>query len=131
MPRGRFRSGWLLALAVALVIGVALLQVNQFSAVTGTGYNIEELKRDLAAKQAENHDLEAEVARLSSLARVEIEARTRLQMDRPKTVQHLEINGPVPDHQTLPTRFQPPPFADDDGVADPPLWRRLMDLLPY
>lgn len=128
--RGRFRSGRLLALLVALVVGAALLQVNQFSAVTGTGYDIEQLKRDRAAKQAENHELEAEVASLSSLARVEIEARTRLQMDKPKAVWNLQVNGPVPDHQTLPTRFQPQ-FPVGAAETEPPFWQRLLDLLPY
>jgi cell division protein FtsL len=131
LARGRLRTGRWLALAVALVVGGALLQVNQSSAVTGTGYDIEGLKRERAAKQAQNHDLEAEVARLSSLARVEIEARVRLQMDKPKNTLNMNVAGPVPDHQTLPTRFLPPPFEDRDAGADPPFWRRLLDLLPY
>ena len=128
--RGRLRSKWLLAGAVVVLVAGALLQVNQFSAVTGTGYEIEQLKRERAARLAENHELEAEVARLSSLARVEIEARTRLQMDKPRTVHHMQVNSDVPDHQTLPTRFLPagPAGAPDD---DPPFWRRLLDLLPY
>jgi cell division protein FtsL len=130
MVRGPFRSRWVLALAIAAVVGGALLQVNQFSAVTGTGYDIEELKREKAAKQAQNHELEAEVAGLSSLARVEIEARTRLQMDKPKAVRHMQVNEAVPDHQTLPTRFLPQ-FPVQPSEADPPFWRRLLDLLPY
>lgn len=130
IARGRLRSKWLLAVAVIVVVAGALLQVNQFSAVTGTGYEIEDLKRERAAKVAENHELEAEVAQLSSLARVEIEARTRLQMDKPKTVRHMQVNSEVPDHQTLPTRFLPASPADASG-EDPPFWRRLMDLLPY
>ena len=97
----------LLTLAAVLLIVAAAMQVNQFSAVTGTGYEIEELKRERALKQAANHDAEAEVARLSSLARVEIEARTRLGMEPPKKVEHLNILGAVPDHQTLPTRYLP------------------------
>lgn len=130
MVRGRFRSRWVLALAIAAVIGAALLQVNQFSAVTGTGYDIEQLKKERAAKQAESHALEAEVARLSSLARVEIEARTRLQMDKPKAVLNMQVNETVPDHQTLPTRFLPP-LSVSGAEAEPPFWRRLLDLLPY
>lgn len=130
MVRGRLRSKWLLAAVLAIVVAAALLQVNQFSAVTGTGYEIEDLKRERAAKVAENHELEAEVARLSSLARVEIEARTRLGMDKPKAKRDIEVNVQVPDHATLPTRFLPanPIDASDD---DPPFWRRLFDLLPY
>jgi cell division protein FtsL len=132
MPFPRGARSWRVvgALAMLTVIAGALLQVNQLSAVTGQGYRIEELKRERAAKQAENHELEAEVARLSSLARVEIEARTRLEMAPPKRTLHLPVNRPVPDHQTLPTRFLPsqPETIERD---DPPFWRRVLDLLPY
>lgn len=129
---GRIASGrFVLVGAITLVIGAALLQVNQFSAVTVTGYQIEDLRRERAAKLAENHALEAEVARLSSLARVEIEARVRLGMAPAARVMHLEINGPVPEHQTLPTRYLPGEDASGAGTADPPLWKRLIDLLPF
>lgn len=129
---GRTGSGRIvLAGAAVLVIGAALLQVNQFSAVTGTGYQIEDLRRERAAKLAENHGLEAEVARLSSLARVEIEARVRLGMAPAGRVMHLEINGAVPEHQTLPTRYLPAEDASSADAAEPPLWKRLLDLLPF
>lgn len=134
LPSARVTGGlpWraLLIAAAALVLGVALLQVNQFSAVTGTGYQIEDLRRERAAKQAANRDLEAEVARLSSLARVDIEARTRLGMTPAARVMQLQIAGDVPDRQTLPTRFLPAGAAS--AAADgPPLWKRLLDLLPH
>ena len=129
--RGRLRSGWLVGAAAAtLVILGALLQVNQFSAVTGVGYDIEQLERERATKQAENHELEAEVARLSSLARVDIEARVRLGMTPAKQTIHMQVTGAVPEHQTLPTRFLPPEPTPVEA-DDPPLWKRLADLLPY
>jgi len=129
---GRLGSGRIVLVGAAvLVIGGALLQVNQFSAVTGTGYQIEDLKRERAAKQAENRDLEAEVARLSSLARVDLEARTRLGMAPAGRVMHLEVNGPVPEHQTLPTRFLPAADAANAESPRPTLWKRLLDLLPF
>lgn len=131
VARGRLGSGRLIGVAAgALVILGALLQVNQFSAVTGTGYEIEQLKRERATSQAENHELEAEVARLSSLARVDIEARVRLGMTPAKQTIHMQVTGAVPDHQTLPTRFLPPESAAVEP-DDPPLWKRLADLLPF
>ncbi len=135
LPRrvpGRLKSGsLLLIIAAVLVTGVAALQVNQFSAVTGTGYEIEDLKRERGAMQAANHDQEAEVARLSSLARVEIEARTRLGMVPATRVLHLDIVGAVPDHQTLPWRFLPPERAAADAQNGPSLLDQLLDLLPF
>ena len=128
---GRVSGSLVLAGAVVLVIGAALLQVNQFSAVTGTGYQIESLRQERAAKLAENHALEAEVARLSSLARVEMEARTKLDMAPASRVMHLQINGPVPERQTLPTRYLAAEDASKADAADPPLWKRLVDLLPF
>ncbi len=135
LPRaipGRLRSGRLpLMMAAILLTGAAALQVNQFSAVAGTGYEIEDLKRARGEKQATNHAREAEVARLSSLARVEIEARLRLGMVPPTKVVHLEITGEVPDHQTLPTRYLPREQgaeAESDGGS---FWDHVLDLLPF
>ena len=126
------RSPRLLVAAVAvLLLGVALLQVNQFSAVTTTGYEIEDLKRERAAKQAENHALEAEVARLSSLARVDIEARLRLQMVPATRVLHIGVNQPVPEHQTIPTRFLPREQAPEEAPGGASFFERLLDLLPF
>jgi cell division protein FtsL len=131
-PARRRRSGRLLAVcAVALLVAAAALQVNQFSAVTGTGYEIEELQRERAAKQALNHDLEAEVARLSSLARVEIEARLELGMVPPNEVRHISIVGAVPDHQTLPTRYLPEGEPAAEESDDGSFLEHVLDLLPF
>lgn len=135
LPRalpGRLRSGRVpLIFAAILLTGAAALQVNQFSAVTGTGYEIEDLKRARAEKQATNHDLEAEVARLSSLARVEIEARVRLGMVPPAKILNLDITGEVPDHQTLPTRYLPQEQEADDASDGGSFWDHVLDLLPF
>ena len=135
LPRavqGRLRSGRLpLVVAAILLTGAAALQVNQFSAVTGTGYQIEDLKRARAEKQATNHDLEAEVARLSSLARVEIEARLRLGMAPPARILNLDITGEVPDRQTLPTRYLPQEQDTEDAADGGSFWDQVLDLLPF
>jgi hypothetical protein len=135
MPFGKIRSGRLaLWIALALMVGVALLQVNQFSRVASTGYAINDLNRERAAKQAENHEIEAEVARLSSLARVDIEARLRLHMEPAQQKLYVDVNQPVPVRETLPTRFlpterratQPAPQA-----THTPAWKRLLKRLRF
>lgn len=134
-PFARLRSGKLaIALIIALVIGVALAQVQQFSQLTSTGYEIDALKRERAAKQAQNHELEAEVAQLSSLARVDWEARTRLGMQPAKRTLYIEVNATAPEQQTLPTRFRPAQPAQAPGPEpddERSVWERARGLLPF
>jgi cell division protein FtsL len=123
----------LTAIAIATVL-FALLQVNQFSRLTSTGYEIEELKRERTVKQAANHELEAEVAALSSLARIDWEARTRLGLQPAARTLYIEVNADAPAQQSLPTRYrrdEPAPVTGpaEDGGA--PLWRRMLRLLPF
>ena len=123
----------LLAGVLALVVAVALLQVNQFSRVTSTGYQINDLTRERAKKQAENYQIEAEVAHYSSLARVDIEARVRLGMAPPQRTLSISVDQPPPAHETLPTRYLPeenhdPPAPSPEARA---LWKRVLRLIPF
>jgi cell division protein FtsL len=128
------RSGRaMLVLAAVLVLAVALLQVNQFSRLTSTGYQIDSLTQLRDSKQAENHQLEADVAQLSSLARVDWQARVNLHMVPATRKLYISVNQPVPRRETLPTRFLPP---ENGGSAAPPaqsdsIWERLLKLLPF
>lgn len=125
------RTGRLLLVGtVGLAIIAAGFQVNQFSRLTSTGYQINELNRQRAERQASNHALEAEVARLSSLARVDWEARTRLHLEPAQQKLYIAVNHSVPDRQTLPTRFLPPE-APDAGPRGEPAWKRLLKSLPF
>jgi cell division protein FtsL len=120
--------------SIALAIVIAGAQVNQFSRLTSTGYEIEGLKRERAAKQAANHELEAEVARLSSLARIDWEARTRLGMTPATRTMYIDVNAELPARQSLPTRYlpdavqQPAPTVDADSDS---IWERALKLLPF
>ena len=131
---GRPRSGKLVLYVVgAIIVGVALLQVNQFSRLTSTGYEIESLKRERDIKLAENHKVEADVASLSSLARVDLVARTQLGFVPATRRMYIDVNHPVPQRQELPTRFQPeaqPATAAPHNGA--PWWQRAIGwLLPF
>ena len=120
----------MLAGALALVVVAAGFQVNQFSRLTSTGYEINELNRLRAEKQAENHALEAEVAQLSSLARVDWEARVRLHLQPAEQKLYITVNHEVPDRQTLPTRFLPTDGPDLEQPEEP-IWRRFLKSLPF
>ncbi len=130
--RGPRSNRWLAFAAVALVIIAALLQVNQFSRLTSTGYEIDSLRREGGAMQAQNHELAAEVASLSSLARVDWEARTRLMMEPASRRLYIEVNAVAPD-QSLPTRYLPPaePATDAPASNDESLWERALGALPF
>lgn len=134
-PLARPRSAKLwIAAAGALVVAVALIQVNQFSRVTSTGYEIDALSRQRADKLAANQDLEAKVAQLSSLARVDLEARTRLGMQPAAKTLYIDVNATVPGQQSLPTRYLPRDPAPDPPATEgesKPLWKRLLDKLPF
>lgn len=120
------------ALVLALVVAVALLQVNQFSRAASTGYQINDLNAERSAKQAENHAIEAEVARLSSLARVDIEARLRLGMVPAERKLSIAVNQPAPARESLPTRFLPQTKPVTPATAtNEPFWKRLLRLLPF
>ncbi len=122
-----------LILVAAAVLGIALVQVNEFSRLTSTGYQNNELTAERSSRQADNHALEAEVASLSSLARVDWEARTRLHMEPPKQTLYIEVNSAAPGRQTLPTRFLPAqgPVAAPTPAGGTSLWGHLLRrLLP-
>jgi cell division protein FtsL len=134
IPR-RVSGRLLLILAVALVLVIGVIRVNQFSRLTTSSYEINDLQRLRDAKQARNHEVEAEVAALSSLARVEWQARTEMGMVPPARRLDVSVNQPVPERQTLPTRYLPvePPAGDAADATTPvSFWQRaLKALLPF
>jgi cell division protein FtsL len=133
-PRALLRRPGKLAMYVAmgLLVAAAVFQVNRFSTLASRGYEINELQRQRAERQAENHQLEADVAGLSSLARVDIEARTRLNLQPATQKMYITVHGNVPQRQSLPTRFLPEeqPAAAPAATSAEPLWRRIVGLLP-
>lgn len=118
-----------LAFAVCAVAVLALLQVMQTSDATSTGYSIRRLERERQDWSASVHRLEAEVATLTSLERVEREARGRLGLVPAEKVIYLEVAVAPPQQQLVPRRF----FASDSsaGEAGTSWWQALLKLLPF
>jgi len=119
----------ILALAFGAVALLGLLQVIQTSDATSTGYNISRLEQERLDWSAQVHRLEAEVASLTSLERVEREARGRLGMVPAETVLYLEVEVTPPRQQRIPRRF----LTSEPGVgaAGTPWWEALLKLLPF
>ena len=117
----------LLTAAGVIVVALALWQVAQSSDAATTSFTIQRLERERLQLQARVHALEAEVAYLSSLARIETEARGRLGLVKPERREIITIDVPPPEAQhPIPTRFLPDPEPSMD-VPSAPWWKRVLD----
>jgi len=127
-------SAWMprrvIATALFLVVAIALLQVAQSSGFAHTGQSLQRLERQKADLEAQVHELEAEVAALSSLERVERAARDRLAMVPPTSTGYVSVNVAPPDRLLLP---RPIISAQPAGPADGalPWWQGLVQALPF
>ena len=132
LPRTSFRL-WslrrILALAFGAVALLGFLQVIQTSDATSTGYAIRRLEQERLDWSAQVHGLEAEVATLTSLERVEREARGRLGMVPAENVLYLEVDAPPPRPELVPRRFSR--YASDAGESGASWWQDLLKLLPF
>jgi cell division protein FtsL len=132
-PRGKGRPlGMPAVLTIALVaVGLAgLLPLLQSSQTTTTGYSVRQLERQRNDWEARIHELEAEIASLASLDRIDKEARERLHMQTPEDTVYLTVDVPSPESQPVPDRFLPPknqPTIKEDQSW----WQSLLDLLPF
>ena len=121
-----------LVLTIALVVvGLAgLLPLLQSIRTTTTGHNIGELERQRNDWEARTHELEAEIASLAALDRIEYEAHQRLGMEEPQRTLHLTVDVASPESQPIPDRFLPPE-RQESAEADQSWWQSLLDLLPF
>jgi len=117
-----------LAGAFLVVACLGLLQVAQTSSATTTGYNLQRLENERFATQAEVHQLEAEVAVLTSIDRIDREARGRLGMVPAGNIMTLEVHKQPPEQQLVPLRFLSETKAPQ--VETSSWWQKLLNLLP-
>jgi cell division protein FtsL len=120
-----------LVLTIALVaVGLAaLLPLLQSSQATTTGYSIRQLERQRNDWEARIHELEAEVASLASLDRIEKDAHDRLNMQAPEDTVYITVHVASPESQPIPERFLPPK-NQETSQPDKSWWQSLLDLLP-
>lgn len=115
--------------AFLVVACLGLLQVAQTSSATTTGYNLQRLENERSATQAEVHQLEAEVAVLTSIDRIDREARGRLGMVPAGNTMTLEVHKQPPEQQLVPLRFLTESGAPQ--VESSSWWQKLLNLLPF
>jgi len=91
-----------LAITITLAVTIALLQVLQSSSFANTGHQLQKLEAEKTDLQAQQHQLETEVAALASLDRTERAARERLGMVPAKNIQYIAVGVQAPDDPLLP-----------------------------
>jgi len=120
------------AIAVALIAAaaIALLQVFQSGSSVDTGLSLQRLERQQADLTASVHALEAQVAALSSLDRVERAARERLGFVPAESILYLEVATQAPGGLLGPPPIATPATAASEGEAVP-WWRDLLRATPF
>ena len=116
--------------AFLVVASLGLLQVIQTSSATTTGYNLQRLEDERSATQAEVPQLEAEVAVLTSIDRIDREARDRLGMVPADNTMTLSVEKQAPAQQLVPLRFLTEQ-SEAPQVKSTAWWRKLLGLLPF
>jgi cell division protein FtsL len=94
-----------LPVALVIIVALGLLRIIQSSEATTTNYSIQDLEQQRLEARTVNSELEAEIARLSALDRIQNEAERR---------------GLVPalEQDVVPVNV-PPPALDLPGSAGP------------
>jgi cell division protein FtsL len=128
--RPTVRVGPVLLLACAAAVVVGLLQVVQMSEATTTNFAIQKRAQEKLVLEASVRDLEAEIAALSSISRVEREAQ-RLGLKAAASRKVVEVNVAWPGSSSpLPSDLVPEDEERSGADEDAPLWRDVINLLP-
>jgi len=121
----------LLAAAGLMIVAIAVLQLYQTSRATTASFNMQQLEQQKLELDTSVRQLEAEVAALSSLRRIEQEAG-RLGLQPAQVRSSVQVNvAPPPEGVGLPTRYEPKTEEAEVGEHDAPWWHKLRKLLPF
>jgi len=116
----------IILMAVGLAAFLPLLQASQ---AVYTNDNIRQLERQRNDWEARSHELEAEIASLAALDRIEKEARQRLNMQAPEHTLYLSVDMASPESQPIPARFLP--HKQESAKEEKSWWQSLLNLLPF
>jgi cell division protein FtsL len=121
-----------LLLAVGLAIAaIAVLQLYQTSRATTASFKMQGLEQQKLELDTAVRQLEADVASLSSLTRIEQEA-SRLGLEAAQARYTVQVNvAPPPQGVGLPTRYAPKIDGAGVGGQQASWWHKLRRLLPF
>jgi len=127
----------LLIVAASVVVVLGLLRVVQTSQATTASFAMQSLQQEKLELETSVKQLEAEVATLSSLERIEREA-TRLGLELPLRVSYASVNvaWSATAEDLLPVRFAPveedAALANVDGSpGEAAWWQYLLKSFPF
>jgi cell division protein FtsL len=125
------RMAPLLAAAGLAIVAIAVLQLYQTSRATTASFKMQQLERQKLQLDTSVRQLEAEVALLSSLTRIEQEA-ARLGLQPAQARGSVEVNVAPPEQGLgLPTRYEPHTEEAEVGGHDASWWQSLRKLFPF
>jgi len=88
-----FKTVLVTILSLVFIAAILILYICQSVEITHLNYQLVSLKEELNSKQEEIYQLNIEVARSTSLARIEEIARTKLKMVEPEQVEIIVLNN--------------------------------------
>jgi hypothetical protein len=126
------RPGSILLIAAVVIVIIGLLQIIQTSKATTRTFEIQKLEQQKLQLGAEVRDLEAQVAGMSSLPRIQAESQ-RLGLVRAQSIEAVTVNIAMPDDSVdrLPSRFAAGAVQLHEAETDSPWWRDVIGLLPF
>ena len=117
---------WVVGAAVLAGLS-AMLPVFQNSATTSTGFDLQSLENEQGRLQGEIGLLEGDVARLSSLSRIQRRAN-ELGFVAAMDPIYVRVDEAGPEPAKIPAEFLPPPIPRAVGRSS--WWRSLFEWLP-
>lgn len=125
---------------VILVVGLVLLLYSmQLGSVTTSGYDLQRSHAERNEWRQRNEQLELELAKVQSLAWIEVEAVQRLGMQKAGQVTYLEIDPPTSTGAATAragssgVAAEPPPAASSSRSGHAPdvlaIWRGVLALI--
>ena len=118
---------WWLVAAVLLAAFSAMLPVVQNSLATSRGFDIQASQARQAKLQGEVNLLESDVARLTSLSRIERRA-SEIGLSPAPNPYYVTVTEPGPQPAKIPAELLPPREAP--RAAPEPWWHSLISWLP-
>ncbi len=121
------KPNWWVAGAIILAVFSATLPVIQNSETTSRGFEVQSLQAEQASLRGDIGLLESDVARLTSLTRIQRRA-TQIGLIPAADPVYVNVDEPGPAPAKIPAEYLPAPAPRAQGST--PWWRSITEWLP-